>query len=585
MTGSWGSAKQQFLFQLHQRVGHPLQPPSGVEPFRFEVGDDVWQKTRRGDLWRNIDQLEAVVEFYANFTEPWDGAPLKPGDAGYKPVSLRDPAGEQATVAGKVVTLDGNPDLSDIICDPPGNGPTGAAPGGEPPSSGNYPPQYKFLYDTLTLAEDTGRKSKTYRIMKVDNGADAKTVTLDAEPNCHDRPTRWKLNRRPIIVIIDPIGPRVRTGDPVLRGATATVVGTDPNDPKLTVLQLDGKAPLDRVNKESDTIYLESDTSTPTGPGPMYRIMKIDAGNRQVRVEGKPDLGGQSSAWQIPAGLGGVPPTLDYDLGPQYVPKPPDGKTYTCLQEAEQQSRGYDHYDGALFIVHRGKVVGRRLYRWSTYTSRVYGTWSIYQGIKDWRQELSSIRGNTRYYYSSFRSENEFKNYSFAVVDCTPGDDGLHTDKNDHVAEARFYAGTPYPPALYPPGSPEPPADPDKLDPRVFADDAVGTAGKTAIRLHQGNRRGKYGSGSAGCLVSPEYFEMRTDLLKLFELDYAEYYGDKTFDAEVRKLVKADDLSASEALYWDPKKKVTYLTDENWNNKVVGTLWVIRPDERPISGK
>jgi hypothetical protein len=588
MAGSWGSAKkQQFLWQLHQRVGHPFQLPFRVAPFRFEIGDDNWQNSCRGDLWRDIDQLEAVVEFYANFTEPWgdapwDGPPLKPGDPGYRPVSLRDPAGERATVAGKVVTLDGNPDLSDIICDPPGNGTTGAAPGGELPRSGNYPPQWKFLYDTLYLEEDTGRGSKTYRIKEVDNKANPKTVTLDAEPNCHGKPTRWRLNRRPIIVIIDPIGPRVRTGDPVLRGAAATVVGIDPDDSKLTVLRLDGKAPLKRVNKEFDTIYLESDTSTPAGPGPVYRIMEIDEGNRQVTVEGQPNLGGQPSAWQIPAGLGGVPPTLDYDLGPQHVPSPPAGTTYTALQQMEQQSRGYDHYDGALFLVHRGEVVGQRLYRWSTYTSRVYGTWGDANGtpLTNWQQELSSVRGNARYYYYAYRSDEKFKNYTFAVVDCAPGDDGLCTDKNDHIAAARFYTGTPAPPA---PPAPTGDPDPDKLDPRVFPDAAPdGTAGKKLIRLHRGNFGGKFGSGSAGCMVSPEYVKMRTDLLKLFESDYAEYYGEKTFDAEVRKVVNANSNSASETLY--KLGTSAGLTGGNWNNKVVGTLWVIRPDERPISG-
>lgn len=574
MATSWGSTKQQFLWQLHQRVGHPLASPSGVTPFTFEVSG-IWNHIHRGDLWRNIDQLEAVVEFYANFTEPWGAgaAPLKPGDPGYKTVSLRDPTGQKATVAGNVVTLDGSPDLSDIIPDPPGNKPAGTAAGGSPPSKGSYPAQMMYLYDTLWLEADTGRSPKTYRITNVDDKN--KTVTLDAAPKLPQgiNVSKWRLNRRPIIVIIDPIGPRVRTGDVTLQGAAATVKGADPNNAAWTVLSLDGSPDLGRVNVGFDTIRLDTDTSSASGrPGPVYRIVDVNDAADQVTVAGAPSLGGGSSGWQIPAGVGGVPPTLNYDLGPQYAPKPPQGTTWTPQQLSEQATRGYDHYDAGLFLVHRGKVVSQRLYRWSSYTSRIYGSWDG----SSWKQDLSSVRGNARYYYSSYFSGNPtanppsgaFKNFTFAVVDytATPPSTKLIADTHDHVAQARFYTGTPTPPA-----NAATTADPDRLSPDVFVD----ANGKTSIRLHLGSRKGKYGSGSAGCMVSPEYIDMRTDLLKLFEADYGEYFGMGTFDAGVRQVTNATTLAQSETL-WKTFNR------SNWDGKVVGTLWLIRPDERPI---
>src|SRR5437868_479171 len=93
MSGWWGpgSPKEQFLRRLHKRVGHPFFL-SFDEPFRFDAA---------GNRWRNLDQLEAVVEFYVNFPEPWavpSRPPLKPGDAGYRTVSLRDPKGDDARI-------------------------------------------------------------------------------------------------------------------------------------------------------------------------------------------------------------------------------------------------------------------------------------------------------------------------------------------------------------------------------------------------------------------------------------------------------------------------------------------------------
>lgn len=525
--------------------------------------------------------------------------------------------------AGNIVQLDGEPDLRDVIPNPADadNPDLPGAPGSSP----GYPRRRTYLYDTLWLDADRARPSRTYRIMEVDN--DAKSVTLDATPRFNGSGSNWQLNRRPILVIIDPFGPRVRQTvaaepGPVMTvtfsGASATVVRTvevpDPNDPNVpprtilhTTLQLDGNQaaqPLNDINGGFDTIYLPTDTEIGTDrPGAAYQIVAVDEVARQVTVVGSPDLEGGSSPWEIPAGVSGVPPRLQYRLE---LPAP-----------ALRQSRGFDHYDGALFIVHRSQIVGQ-LFRWSSFTSRDYGPWPTpvlapWPNLPPpgaWQQSLSSIRGNARYVYSSYLSGSAFKNYSLAVIDIVRGPDAggnglepapphrIHAPggaARDRVAEARFYFGTPSPPADAALG--------DNLDPRVWKDDAVlpppPTAGKGRIRLHQGNVNGTAqipGSGSAGCLVSTQYVDMRTELVRLYEAEFKEFYGPDPglpqnspppSDAEVHKLIQhAQTLGGSMNLYNGtlpaPNAGVTLL-EADWDDKLAGTLWLIRPDERPVS--
>lgn len=567
------SQKEQFLYRLLVRVGH-AESDSVDPPFVFNaVADNSVM----------IPQLEAVIEFYVNFTEPWSGeAPRSSKDPGYITVSLSDPHGEAASTAGGVVVaLDGNPDLSCVIPNPEHNPAAGVAAGGVPQP--DFPAPLTYLYDTLCLDADTARPSKTYRILAVDNTA--KTVTLDAAPNCPGNTSAWTLNRRPTIVIIDPFGPRVFNG--VTLAGTQATAGPDPKDRTRTILTLDSTIPLDKVNAGFDTIHLDADDASPSGrPGPVYRIYAVDPGAHTVTVVGTPALHDGVSAWQIPAGLGGVAPNLDYDLGPQYARN---------RNGAAEKSRGYDHYDAALFIVHRGQVAGQRIYRWTSYTSRAYGTWSVDDkpSFKNWQQELSSVDGNARFYYSSYYSGEPFKNFTFAVVDAGSNHSFADYVAADAVEHARFYYGTPHLPAGVQ-------ATPDTLDPHVWADnDQHNRPGKGAIRLHRGNLGGRFGTGSAGCLVAIDYVAMRTDLLGMFEKDYVEFHGPNTYDTYVRQVLEAYDNKHSDALY----RKTVPVTDKDgkpvldennnpktkpafpkagWNGKVVGNLWLIRPDERPV---
>src|SRR5688500_18065974 len=112
MSGWWGtaSAKTQFLKRLAARAAHQW-PDRNVDPFMFGA---------ERDHWRNPAQLEAVVEFYANFDDPWRPAPVprRPGDANYTAVNFKDLEGKAATVANNVITLDGNPELTRVKVNP-----------------------------------------------------------------------------------------------------------------------------------------------------------------------------------------------------------------------------------------------------------------------------------------------------------------------------------------------------------------------------------------------------------------------------------------------------------------------------------
>jgi hypothetical protein len=539
MSGWWAvpSSKSEFLRRLRERVGHP-GPGTRAAPFDFAGGFFHWD---------NLAQLEAVVEFYANWTDPWAGAaPIAQGNANYFPIDFRDPSGKEATVAGNVVTLHDvpAPDLRRVT----------PVVGNNPRPNANAPK--RFLYDTIWLKGDTTRASRLYRIRDVNNAAH--TVTID-----RDRPTSagtdtpvlaeprsaWRINLRPILVLIDSFGARTVDGV-TLEGDAATVAGPVPNpgggDPD-TRLSLDGNPDLSRVNATFDTIYLADDTIRGARrPWRTYRIIAVDDANNTVTVRGAPApvLANGSSTWHIPAGLSGEMPDTHYDFGPG-------------------GALGRDHLDGVLFIVHGGKVKER--FRWSSYTSRGNAQ----------PHHLSSVRGNRRLFYRSYRSgrsqgagqvylacdgtnqQRPFRNYSFKVEDLAPvaaagapQNTGIRTSATDSVSEGRFYFATP-----------------------VTAD----ANGKQLIRLHHSRDESVAGCSSAGCVVSHVYEDMRSALVDIYNEEHKAFNG--VGDAEVDKL---DGLDHQESMDLYEACIDGGLTDVNWIDKLVGTLWIIRPDERPL---
>jgi hypothetical protein len=134
----------------------------------------------------------------------------------------------------------------------------------------------------------------------------------------------------------------------------------------------------------------------------------------------------------------------------------------------------------------------------------------------------------------------------------------------DGVREARFYFGTDVAPDNTPPG-----VDPVDLGP-----------GKTEIRLHQGRpstnpTARNSGTGSAGCLVSPLYTQFRTRMIELYQIDYQALH-DGAENQQVQLLAGLNH-AGSEAM-WNS----TQLAPRDWVDKLRATLWLIRPDERPL---
>jgi hypothetical protein len=577
--GGWWSrfgAKNDFLRLLAKRAGYPWPLTLG-DPFTFQTVDNRWTR---------IDQLEAVVEFYRNFADPWvkNGDPPKaPGDTDYITVSLRQPSGTAAQIVTSdppTVKLDGEPDLRWVLPNPAANQAQGAA-------SPGYPQPRRYLYDTLWLEADTQRPRHLYRIMSVDHANHI--VTLDKDQPGAPGPkfpdgtatSNWKINTRPHLVLIDSFGARWQwpaPGQPVkpdhrlvpLAGNKATV---DANDNQL--LHLDGAPDLSRVNPHFDTIYLPADTVTGRGlPQRAYRITDVPANAGTVRVDGAPVLAGGSSAWNIPAGLSAdaMPPPFRPALTGDDI----NGFKDRFDPEAdaahpERARRGHDHYDGVLFLVHRDTVLG--WYRWSSYTSRDHGSWD---NVADWRSEMSSLQGNQPYFFYSYRSPGQgpgptFRNYTLMVTDPRNGNSGISWgdppnnfgDPSVQESLARYYYGKPDP-------------NNDTLSGTVESDDN----GKEAVEFHRGNYA-PHNTGSGGCLVSPSHIDLRNDLISLYLTDYKVFHGmgyDET-DAYMRDLRKKNTYDLSQDK-WNGENADNGRRD--YNKKLAGILWLIRPDELPL---
>jgi hypothetical protein len=306
-----------------------------------------------------------------------------------------------------------------------------------------------------------------------------------------------------------------------LSGAGATVAAA----PATNTLSLDGTPNLRRVNPQFDTVYLPGDRARPKRT---YRITARDFTNHTVTLDGQPDFGGGASAWHIPAGLSGELPAMPYTLGPANPPT-----------NAAQALRYYDHFDAVMFVVHNGAVHAQ--VRFSTYTSRNYAAGS---------GSLSSVRGNRRYDIVSYRSgSSAFRNFCFKVTDPSAAYDG--------VREGRYYFTTPVTEDRV--AAPANPADPGN--------------GKTEIRIHDAHDTGN-GSGSAGCITSPFYFTLRDHLIDRQQVDHEALNGPGTQDAQLAQLHGLGRQQTQNA--W------TNNSVANWPNKIFGTLWVIRPDERPL---
>lgn len=574
--GQWrevgNNQKALYLERLRVRYGHT--PAGSTEPpFEF---DDVDRN--------NLFQLEAVVEFFANFDDPWANGAV-PVDPSTAPLE-----GTAATAAGDMVTLAGAPPLTGVIPNRHFLDLAEETPQGRPTHRyritevltgpvrvrtdlDSHPPpagtswrihRYKRVeftdlfgsaatldggnaslvtldgdpdlrrlrpsrklpngkpadWDTIEFGDHTGGAQR-YRICATD--PENHTVTVDGTPSFTGASSGWRIRLRPVLVVIDPFGAR----SILLGGTDATV----PSASQSQQVHLASPAPtLNRINRSLsasghalgfDTIYLPADTARATRT---YRIIDVDDATDIVTLDGSPTLAGGQSHWHIQSGISGDLPAMVYNL-------------------TGNAMRGWDHYDGCLFVVYGGEVGGD--FRWSSYTSHNY---------QPPNESLSSIRGNREYDFYSFRSGTAFRHYSMKVTD------GLARDDYDGVRENRFYFANPVT---------EDSAGPGQLP-------VDGGLGKTTIRLHYG---AIYGDSceSAGCVVSPNYMGLIDELTDTYQGEYNAIHG--MSDAQVRRLQGRSHAGAKN-LYRG--RVAGGLYGNGWNDKITGTLWVIRPDEPPL---
>src|SRR5262249_31938383 len=143
-------------------------------------------------------------------------------------------------------------------------------------------------------------------------------------------------------------------------------------------------------------------------------------------------------------------------------------------------------------------------FRWSSFSSRVYDP------AGPDHEYLSSLRGNRPYDYFSLWGINSFRNYAFGITDpdVFPGY-GTKVPPYNGVREARFYFATPV-------------RDDSELNPAAFPSD-TDVLGKTELLFHRSVSSDHV--SSAGCVVSPVFEEMRTELIRHYQNEHFSYYG------------------------------------------------------------
>jgi hypothetical protein len=273
------------------------------------------------------------------------------------------------------------------------------------------------------------------------------------------------------------------------------------------------------------------------------------------------------------------PPRPDYSLAfypkqpawcdpkntPLPVPDPADPATTHPLPA--------DFYRAVLFVLHSGRVAG--WYRWSTYTSHMWEDKN-----RSNCGQSSSIQGNLPYAFTSRTSpiplnddgtvdedkvgSSHHRNYNFALADLDPVRNPPVKGVRPLKAPGRFY---------FRPG--EPPDDGTQPgDTRK---------GKELVLVHNGyaihnKNTAQYTTGSGGCLVSPEFYSMRAQIVALYESDYRISHQNQD-DPDLLPLMNLD-LAGSEALHAGQITTggVPY-RDEQWDGKIAGTMYLVRPDE------
>ncbi len=382
--------------------------------------------------------------------------------------------------------------------------------------------------NTITLMDMNGKELNKEDLKKIDPKLDRIWFPEDLNSTAVNRVyTIAKVNKSTVVIKLPSSGaPKLTIGSQWnmltntvrLQGNSATVTGN--------IIKLGAEKEIladDKINPGFDTIYLQSDKGN---EGHAYRILERGTEPHSVIIKGAPHFDDKFQ-WNIPAGVSGRSLSIDYNLGPG-------------------ASKGYDHYDGVMFVVNDGEVKNR--FRFTSYTSRV-------------RTDLEalSIRGNDWYGFTSAPAggsnnppaevgeNSKFINYAFKISE----------EKTKGILDGAryYYAGT-------------------------VRNNTGGHRIKNGIRelypsgtwdlfIHYGHPKNPtWGTGSAGCNVSLQFYELRDEMLNLFP---------NNFTAEVRqKLHKKNHDQSKEA------RKDSTVRYNDWYNKISGKLWVIRPDELPL---
>lgn len=368
----------------------------------------------------------------------------------------------------------------------------------------------------LWVRSSNTRASATYRITHATKGPDNKTyqITLDTSPE--ENPGGDSPGPQPPTIPANAPWELIETSS-WLTGVNAQM---HPNDTKTIVLDVESTT----TNSYTDTIFLESDTALSSRT---YRIIGTNPNvPHGLVLDASPSLRDGHSKWRIPAGLGGLHLPHLHNMTMQ---------TNRHRNDTDRVS-GHDYYDGMMFVVNNGTILSR--HEFSSFTSRAQPITS-----SDGTVNASSIRGNKVYRVRSATSGSSFINFSFKVAH----------DDTDVPDGCRYYSRvectTPVQ-ADYNEGYRRPPP------------------GRTYnIFIHHGHNHGR--SGSAGCQVSPSFYDLRDSIIKSFNKDEVAPYNAIHGANHDKSALIYDLLKPFFAGYWD--------------SLCVGHYWLIRPQERALN--
>lgn len=587
--------KTVYKDQLAKRTGDSNE---NIPVFEFDLLDA-----------RNVFQLEAVAEFYANYHEPWgvDTEPRRPD------LTIE---GTGATIEGSgdwwtKVRLDGASDLDKL----------------------------KPNMDLVYFAADESRDGGTYRIVEIIEADNVVKVMGDVDFGASDNGTPtsdWAVDYYVTASLLDPAGETATVEEDEV-----TLDDADGCDLRWLWLQDEGYLVGDEA--VTDTLLLDEK------PDEVYEITEVDPENDTLTVDGNITQSGTeiTSAWRIrqrprlvlidPLGgrVDGTTATVSDDgddvlelSGPEpdltrvnanfdTIALPDESGegeyriTWTSADESRvsnnggggegnggddkpmvtlhddcvlgdessrwqimsglgcrlpplyyimgDESEGHDHFDGVLFLVFDGQV--QRYFRWSTYTGR-----DDHDTLED--PSRSSIRGNNRFEVLSFQATtSESQNYNMRIVDELAK---YHDGWYDDVREAGWYFnGNPPDSENDVNATDAVPADRTGSDVEHARDSTSNSNGKEAIRFHWGPhyREGKHAK-SAGCVTSPAYPGLRGELVARYLKEYEAVHDSSN---ETVKRLLGQNHEDSQNLY----------DDDIWANKIGAILWVLRPDQRP----